>query len=49
MVVKEKTKVQVVLPQPHEKQVEFIDSPKKRIIVRAGRRGGKTVGAAIKA
>ncbi len=42
------TKVQVILPQPHEKQVEFIDSDKKRIIVRAGRRGGKTVGVSIR-
>ncbi|KKM87601.1 hypothetical protein LCGC14_1267180 [marine sediment metagenome] len=46
---KEKTKVQVYLPTPTEKQVMFVDSDKKRIIVRAGRRGGKTVGAAIKA
>ena len=31
--------------KPHAKQSEFIDSPAKRKIVRAGRRGGKTVGA----
>ena len=49
MVVKEKTKVEVVLPIPHSYQNEFIVSDKKRIIIRAGRRGGKTVGAAIKA
>ena len=49
MVVKEKTRVEVVLPIPHTYQSEFIDSGKKRIIIRAGRRGGKTVGAAIKA
>ncbi|KKN60880.1 hypothetical protein LCGC14_0527510 [marine sediment metagenome] len=49
LTVKEKTKVQVVLPQPHERQILFVDSDKKRIIVRAGRRGGKTVGASIKA
>ena len=49
MVVKEKTRVEVVLPVPHAYQSEFIDSDKKRIIIRAGRRGGKTVGAAIKA
>ncbi len=49
MVVKEKTKVQVELPTPHSYQDEFIHSVKKRIIIRAGRRGGKTVGAAIKA
>ena len=31
---------------PHDKQRLFIESPAKRKIVRAGRRGGKTVGAA---
>ena len=36
----------VILRQPHQKQAEIIDSPAKRKIVRAGRRGGKTVGAA---
>lgn len=35
------------LPKPHQRQVEFIQSPAKRKIIRAGRRGGKTVGAAI--
>lgn len=35
------------LPNPHEKQRAFIDSPAKRKIVRAGRRGGKTVGVGI--
>jgi hypothetical protein len=37
----------VHLPTPHPKQREFIDSPAKRKIVRAGRRGGKTVGMGI--
>jgi len=37
----------VVLPKPHEKQLALLDSTAKRIVVRAGRRGGKTVGAAI--
>ncbi len=37
----------VRLPEPHAKQREFIESKAKRRIVRAGRRGGKTVGAAI--
>ena len=37
------------LRPPHPKQAEFIDSKAKRIIIRAGRRGGKTVGVAIKA
>jgi hypothetical protein len=37
----------VYLPDPHPKQREFIYHPAKRKIVRAGRRGGKTVGIAI--
>ena len=37
------------LRPPHPKQAEFIDCKAKRIIIRAGRRGGKTVGVAIKA
>ena len=39
----------VTLPRPHEKQASFVDSQAKRIVVRAGRRGGKTVGVAIRA
>lgn len=39
----------VTLRKPHEKQKAFIDSPAKRKIIRAGRRGGKTVGIAIPA
>lgn len=35
------------LPTPHAKQRLFIDSPAKRKIIRAGRRGGKTVGVGI--
>ena len=35
------------LPKPHAKQRAFIDSPAKRKVVRAGRRGGKTVGVSI--
>src|SRR6516225_4587690 len=35
------------LPVPHPKQAEFIKHPAKRKVVRAGRRGGKTVGVAI--
>lgn len=34
------------LPRPHPHQAEFIDSPAKRKIIRAGRRSGKTTGAA---
>lgn len=40
-------KYRVLLLEPHTKQREFIESKAKRRIVRAGRRGGKTVGAAI--
>jgi hypothetical protein len=40
-------KYRIRLPEPHEKQREFIYSTAKRRIVRAGRRGGKTVGVAI--
>jgi hypothetical protein len=35
------------LPKPHNKQRAFIDSPAKRKVIRAGRRGGKTVGIAV--
>lgn len=43
------TEVTVRLPTPHAKQAQFIDSTAKRIVVRAGRRGGKTVGVGIRA
>lgn len=36
----------VTLRRPHAPQAAFIDSPAKRKAVRAGRRGGKTVGVA---
>lgn len=36
----------VTLPKPHPKQAAFMRSPAKRKIIRAGRRSGKTVGAA---
>jgi phage terminase large subunit-like protein len=39
--------VQVHLKKPHPKQIDFIDSPAKRKVVRAGRRSGKTTGVAI--
>jgi hypothetical protein len=39
----------VKLPTPHAKQLAFIKCDKKRIIIRAGRRGGKTKGVAIRA
>jgi hypothetical protein len=37
----------VRLPRPTPKQREFIDSPAKRKMIKAGRRGGKTVGVGI--
>lgn len=37
----------IVLPKPHPKQEQFLRSRAKRKVVRAGRRGGKTVGVAI--
>ncbi len=39
--------VDVWLYKPHGKQSDFIDSPAKRKVIRAGRRGGKTVGVSI--
>lgn len=39
----------VVTRTPHPKQQAFIDSPAKRKVIRAGRRGGKTTGIAIAA
>lgn len=38
---------QVKRIDPHPKQLEFIQSTAKRRIIRAGRRGGKTVGASM--
>jgi len=40
-------RMSVHLPEPHGKQVLFIDSQAKRKVIRAGRRSGKTVGIAI--
>jgi phage terminase large subunit-like protein len=37
----------VSLPEPHSQQRAFIDSTAKRKVIRAGRRGGKTVGTGI--
>lgn len=37
------------LRMPHEAQQQFVESKAKRIIVRAGRRGGKTTGMATRA
>ena len=43
------TELTVTLRKPHDKQKAFIDSTAKRKIIRAGRRGGKTVGISIPA
>jgi len=43
------TNLKIPLRRPHPKQAEFVDSVKKRIVIRAGRRGGKTSGIAIRA
>jgi len=43
------TEYKVHLRRPHPKQQGFVDSVAKRIIIRAGRRSGKTTGIAIKA
>jgi len=45
----EKTEYAIHLRRPHAAQLRMLESGKKRIIVRAGRRGGKTVGVTIKA
>lgn len=42
-----RTELKIKLRRPHEKQREFLESPAKRRVIRAGRRGGKTVGIAI--
>lgn len=41
--------IRVQIPQPHPKQAEFVNCTAKRIVVKAGRRGGKTKGFAIRA
>ena len=41
--------IRVKIPRPHPKQAEFVNSTAKRIVVKAGRRGGKTKGFAIRA
>jgi len=39
--------IDVIFPNPHPKQRAFIDSTAKRKIIKAGRRGGKTVGVSV--
>ena len=40
--------VPVLLLRPHPKQGDFVNCKTKRVMVRAGRRGGKTTGVAIR-
>lgn len=40
-------KIRITLPKPHKKQQNIIDSSAPRKIIRAGRRSGKTIVAAI--
>jgi phage terminase large subunit-like protein len=42
-----RTDLRVTLRKPHDKQLAFIESPAKRKVIRAGRRGGKTSGVSI--
>ena len=46
---KSKTRIQIDVPVPHPHQLPFVQSTAKRKVIRAGRRGGKTVGAVIMA
>lgn len=41
--------VKIRIPRPFPKQAEFIDCEAKRVVVKAGRRSGKTKGFAIRA
>lgn len=47
--VRRENVIEVLLPDPHAEQLRFIESQATRKVIRAGRRGGKTVGAAIMA
>lgn len=40
--------LRVSIPRPHPKQAAFVNSTAKRVVVKAGRRGGKTKGIAIR-
>ena len=42
-----RNKVDVRIPRPHPQQERIIASKSKRKVIRAGRRGGKTIGAGI--
>lgn len=41
--------LRVILPKPHPRQSEFVNCDAKRIMVKAGRRSGKTFGVSIMA
>ena len=41
--------IPIFLPKPHDRQIQFLNSRAKRKVIRAGRRGGKTVGAGMMA
>ena len=43
----ERIKIRVELPKPTDRQQEFLRSIAKRKVIRAGRRGGKTIGMSI--
>ena len=47
MIPSQNRRVDVHLPTPHQRQAEFIASGVPRKCVRAGRRGGKTVGVSV--
>jgi len=49
MTTQNAAEIEIHLPRPHAKQREFIDHPAKRKVIRAGRRGGKTVGISVAA
>lgn len=39
--------LKIHFPKPHPRQRQFLDAPERRVMVVAGRRGGKTTGMAI--
>ena len=47
MIATRRPELVVNLPAPHAQQERFLRSSAKRRVVRAGRRGGKTVGTGI--
>lgn len=42
-----RTEVNITIKKPHPRQLQFINSPAKRKVIRAGRRSGKTIGVSI--